>query len=162
MTPLVLLDKLKKFIEQETKDIMLPVRVNKGSGQTKERAAEVHIMRLPDKDSETKLIPYVLLQFIKNTDLQDEGEQLKSQAVVRIIAATYSEDGEEGAVCVLNLLTRIRIALLKDGVIGGQFMLLPPLEMIVYPDSVSPYYLGEMSSNWQVPRIESEVQNIWQ
>lgn len=81
---------------------------------------------------------------------------------MRIIAATYSEDESEGATCVLNLLTRIRIALLKDGVIGERYMLIPPLEMIVYPDSTAPYYLGEMMTEWKMPIIESEVQKVWQ
>ena len=64
--------------------------------------------------------------------------------------------------CVLNLLTRIRVALLRDGIIGERFMLKPPLEMIVYPDSTAPYYLGEMMTEWTMPIIESEVQRIWQ
>lgn len=85
-----------------------------------------------------------------------------ADCTVRIVAATYSEDESEGAMCVLNLLTRIRVALLKDGVVGGQFVLKSPLEMIVYPDSTAPYYLGEMMTKWTMPIIESEVQQIWQ
>ena len=52
--------------------------------------------------------------------------------------------------------------MLKDGVVGGQFVLKSPLEMIVYPDSTAPYYLGEMMTTWTMPIIESEVQQIWQ
>ena len=48
------------------------------------------------------------------------------------------------------------------GVVGGQFVLKSPLEMIVYPDSTAPYYLGEMMTKWTMPIIESEVQQIWQ
>lgn len=110
MTPLELLDALKAFIEENTKDILLPVRVDRKSGEAKERPAEVYKMRLPTKDAETKRIPYVLLQYIKSTDTQTAGEMPESSCMVRIVAATYSEDGEEGALCVLNLLTRIRIA----------------------------------------------------
>lgn len=143
MTPLELLDALKAFIEENTKDILLPVRVDRKSGKAKERPAEVYKMRLPTKDAETKRIPYVLLQYIKSTDTQTAGQPPESSCMVRIVAATYSEDGEEGAMCVLNLLTRIRVALLRDGVIADRFMLKPPVEMIVYPDSTPPYYLGE-------------------
>lgn len=70
MTPLELLDALKAFIEENTKDILLPVRVDRKSGEAKERPAEVYKMRLPTKDAETKRIPYVLLQYIKSTDTQ--------------------------------------------------------------------------------------------
>lgn len=162
MTPLELLDALKAFIEENTKDILLPVRVDRKSGEAKERPAEVYKMRLPTKDAETKRIPYVLLQYIKSTDTQTAGEMPESSCMVRIVAATYSEDGEEGALCVLNLLTRIRIALLRDGVIAERFMLKPPIEMIVYPDSTPPYYLGEMMTEWRMPIVESEVQKVWQ
>lgn len=162
MTPLELLDALKAFIEENTKDILLPVRVDRKSGEAKERPAEVYKMRLPTKDAETKRIPYVLLQYIKSTDAQTAGEPPESSCMVRIVAATYSEDGEEGAMCVLNLLTRIRIAFLRDGVIAERFMLKPPIEMIVYPDSTPPYYLGEMMTEWRMPIVESEVQKVWQ
>lgn len=162
MTPLELLDALKAFIEENTKDILLPVRVDRKSGEAKERPAEVYKMRLPTKDAETKRIPYVLLQYIKSTDTQTAGEPPESSCMVRIVAATYSEDGEEAAMCVLNLLTRIRIAFLRDGVIAERFMLKPPIEMIVYPDSTPPYYLGEMMTEWRMPIVESEVQKVWQ
>jgi hypothetical protein len=163
MTPLELLDALKAFIEENTKDILLPVRVDRKIGEAaKERPAEVYKMRLPTKDAETKRIPYVLLQYIKSTDTQTAGEMPESSCMVRIVAATYSEDGEEGALCVLNLLTRIRIAFLRDGVIAERFMLKPPIEMIVYPDSTPPYYLGEMMTEWRMPIVESEVQKVWQ
>ena len=162
MTPLELLDASKAFIEENTKDILLPVRVDRKSGEAKERPAEVYKMRLPTKDAETKRIPYVLLQYIKSTDTQTAGEPPESSCMVRIVAATYSEDGEEGAMCVLNLLTRIRIAFLRDGVIAERFMLKPPIEMIVYPDSTPPYYLGEMMTEWRMPIVESEVQKVWQ
>ena len=162
MTPLELLDALKAFIEENTKDILLPVRVDRKSGEAKERPAEVYKMRLPTKDAETKRIPYVLLQYIKSTDTQTAGEMPESSCMVRIVAATYSEDGEEGALCVLNLLTRIRIAFLRDGVIAERFMLNPPIEMVVYPDSTPPYYLGEMMTEWRMPIVESEVQKVWQ
>lgn len=162
MTPLELLDALKAFIEENTKDILLPVRVGRKSGEAKERPAEVYKMRLPTKDAETKRIPYVLLQYIKSTDTQTAGEMPESSCMVRIVVATYSEDGEEGALCVLNLLTRIRIAFLRDGVIAERFMLKLPIEMIVYPDSTPPYYLGEMMTEWKMPIVESEVQKVWQ
>ena len=125
-------------------------------------AAEVYKMRLPNKTAQTERVPYLLLQYIKSTDTQEPGQDPESECTVRIVAATYSEDESEGAMCVLNLLTRIRVALLKDGVVGGQFVLKSPLEMIVYPDSTAPYYLGEMMTTWTMPIIESEVQQIWQ
>lgn len=161
MTAVVLLDELKKFIEEHTKDIILSVRVKQSSGEPKERPAEVHKMRLPDKEGETKLIPYILLQFLTGKDAQEEGQSAESESKVRIVVATYSEDGAEGATDVLNVLTRIRVALLKAGVVGKQFLLKKPLEYIVYPDETAPYYMGEMLTIWEMPEIEREVENLW-
>lgn len=162
MTPLDLLDTLEAFVRRETESVLLPVRVDRKSGKPKERPAEVYKMRLPNKQAQIERVPYLLLQYIKSTDTQEPGQKPESVCTVRIVAATYSEDESEGATCVLNLLTRIRIALLKDGVIGGRYILTPPLEMIVYPDSTAPYYLGEMMTEWKMPIVESEVQKVWQ
>ena len=106
MTPLQLLDALEAFVKQETKDILLPVRVDRKSGENKERAAEVYKMRLPNKTAQTERVPYLLLQYIKSTDTQEQGQDPESECTVRIVAATYSEDESEGAMCVLFQSTR--------------------------------------------------------
>ena len=152
MTPNILLERLKEFTEANTKDLILEVRVKPGEKGPKERAAEVYTMRLPNKDAETKQIPYILLQFIKGSDDQKEGEQPESECAVRFVFAAYSEDGG-----VLNLITRIRVALIKAGVIGEQFSLKRKIEYIVYPDSTPPYFMGEMMTFWEMPTIQREV-----
>jgi hypothetical protein len=163
MTPINLIDALKEFIEEQVKDIFLSVRT-KGDVPPLERAADVYKMRLPDKDSETKLIPYILLQFLTGKDTQEPGNDPESECKVRIVVATYSEDGGVGTYDVLNVITRIRVALLKTGIIAEQFLLKleSPLEYIVYSDDTAPYYLGEMITTWELPTIEREVQNTWQ
>lgn len=160
MTPFVLLEELKKFIEAETKDLLLPVRMERDSTEPKERIPEVYVMRLKNKAENTKKIPYILLQFIKSEDSHPEGKTVCCESWVRIIAATYGENEDEGALAVLNILTRIRLALLRTGMVGKQFILSPPLETIVYPDSTAPYYLGEMMTVWRMPKMESEV-TLW-
>ena len=157
MTPNILLERLKEFTEETTKDMILEVRVKSGETGPKERAAEVYTMRLPNKDAETKQIPYILLQFIKGTDDQKEGEQPESECAVRFVFATYSEDGGKGAMDVLNLITRIRLALIKKGVIGEQFSIKRPIEYIVYPDSTPPYFMGEIMTLREMPTNQREV-----
>lgn len=173
MTPVVLLKELKKFIEENTKDIILSVRpiknktlppgaktgkpAHKPEGEVTHRAPEVHVMRLPDKDAETQRIPYILLQFLTSKDEHQPAEQPDSECYIRIIAATYSDDGGEGATDLLNVLTRIRVALLKAGEVGRQFLLKKPLEFIVYPEETNPYFLGEMLTIWEMPIINREV-----
>jgi hypothetical protein len=160
MTPITLLDRLKEFIEEQTRDLLLPARV-KSDAEVIERPADVYKMRLPTPEGETKLIPYILLQFVKGEDTQEEGQDQENEAMVRIVIATYSADGQTGAMNVLNIITRLRTEMLKTIVIGEQFSLKKPLEYIVYPDSTHPYYLGEMITRWDLPTIKREVKNLW-
>lgn len=162
MTPIILLDRLEEFVREVTKDIKLQVRVrNQNPEEEKERAADVYKMRLPNKDDQTQKIPYILLQFLTGKDDKQEREPEESTCQIRIVVATYSEDGGTGAYDVLNVLLRIRSELQKTGIIGGQFCLQKPLEYIVYPDSTQPYYLGEMVTNWSIPTIKREVEETW-
>lgn len=161
MTPFILLEEMKKFVEKETKDLLLPVKLDRNSTGPKERAPLVFKMQLKKSEDKVNKVPYVLLQFIKSEDRHEAGKRVQSDCWVRIIAAAYAQDEDEGALSVMNILTRIRLALLRDGMIGKQFVLLPPLETVVYPDPPVPYHLGEMMSIWRMPPMESEV-NLWQ
>lgn len=80
MTPLQLLDALEAFVKQETKDILLPVRVDRKSGENKERAAEVYKMRLPNKTAQTERVPYLLLQYIKAPTRRNRDRTRKANA----------------------------------------------------------------------------------
>jgi hypothetical protein len=173
VTPIVLLTELKKFVEENTADIILSVRPVKNktlpprpkggatppdaAAEVTQRAAEVHLMRLPDKDAETNRIPYILLQYITGKDTHEPGEREDSVSNVRIVIATYSDNDSEGAMDVLNVITRIRNALLAAGEVGEQFLLRKPLEYLVYPDDTQPYFFGEMMSVWEMPTIIREV-----
>jgi len=164
MTPVDLLEEMKTYVENEVKSLILPTRVDRRSGKTPERPAEVHMMALPDKEAEMEQIPYVLLQFLTSKDKQEPGEMPESSCKIRIVAATYSEDKAEGSLHLLNLLTRIRTAFLRDGSIADRYLLKigkeQPLEMIVYPDNTAPYYLGEMMTEWTLPTVSTECP-IW-
>lgn len=162
MTPIILLERLEEFVKEATKDIKLQVRVRGRDGtEEKERAADVYKMNLPTKEDELQKIPYILLQFLTGKDDKPEDEEDESLCQVRIVVATYSEDGGQGAYDVLNVLLRIRTELERAGVIGQQFVLRKPLEYIVYPDNTRPYYLGEMITNWSIPTIKREVEAVW-
>ena len=163
MTAINLLECLEAFVKEKTADIMLQVKVrNRNPEEVKERAADIYKMRLPKKEDQTEKVPYILLQLLTGKDDKENGEPEESVCKIRIVVATYSEDGSEGALDVLNVILRIRSELKKAGVVGERFVLQNPLEYIVYPDSTQPYYLGEMVTNWSIPTIEREVTDIWQ
>lgn len=157
MTPTILLETLRDYIEGKTKDLILPLRVKTGATE-KERPPKVYMMNLPSKEDEIQQIPYILIKYLTGKDEQQSGNETQSEARVRIIVATYNEDGQEGALALLNVISRIRLALLKDREVGGQFRLIMPVESIVYPENTSPYYLGEMMTMWTLPPIEREVE----
>ena len=105
MTPIILLERLAEFVEENISDIKLQVRVtNTKPGEEKERAAEVHKMRLKKKEDKTQRIPYVLLQLLKLEDDKQPSQPAGATAKVRLVVATFSEDGEQGAYHVLTAL----------------------------------------------------------
>ena len=82
---------------------------------------------------------------------------------MRSAFCVYNENEEEGGLMLLNLMERLRIALLRKVVIGRQFKLdlEAGLDTLVYDTAgrpTHPYYLGEMISVWKLPHtIEREV-----
>jgi hypothetical protein len=157
MTPIVLLEQLKLFTEAHTAALVLPVKAEAGAAATP-RAAQVWKMRLPEMSHSTKKAPYILLQLVNGTDTQESGSEQDGKCYVRIVFCVYCEDDNEGAMLLLNLIMRLRIALLEYRVIGGQFELQMPLEWVCYPDDTAPYYMGEMATEWSIPPVERKCQ----
>ena len=158
MTEIFLMETLAAFVEEHTKDIILEVETEPGADR-KERPAEVHKYGLPKKDDKIKRIPYVLLQLLKG---EDEVED--SECMIRIIAATYSEDWDAGEYDVLNLILRIKAELKRVGVLDDRFVLHCPVEYLIYTDTekYGPYHFGEMITKWGLPTMKREVEEIWQ
>jgi len=161
MTRAELIKHLKAFTEAAVKDMVLPVRRQEDDEEPPApRAAEVFLMGLEKSASSKKAAPYVIHQVIAGKDVQPEGGRASALAVVRSIFCVYHEDEQEGALSLLGLMERLRIELLKEVVIAGQFELSlegDGLEMLVYPDDTAPYYSGEMISTWRLPGVERKV-----
>ncbi len=164
MTKIILLETLKAYTEQAEKDLLLPVRVQRIGEVPITRPPDVYKMRLPDSKSAEKKAPYILHQVITSLDRQQRGEQLESDALIRSIFCAYSEDEQEGALHLLNMMERFRIPLLKDPwIANGQFELnlQEGMESLVYPDDTAPYFVGEMITHWRMPPVKREVPVIW-
>lgn len=154
MNRVVLLEKLKEHSTENLKDLIMPTRMQRGDEAQGYRPADIHLMRLPDSTAALKKAPYIIHQLITGKDIQGE-----STATIRSIFAVYSDNEEEGALMLINLMERLRISLLKQVVIGDQFQLdlEAGLESMIYPDDTAPYYAGEMISTWKMPAIQREV-----
>ena len=159
MTRIILLERLRDFTKEATADLIMPTRMQKGDTEQGYRPADVYLTRLPDGTSATKKAPYVLHQIITGMDQQPQGQRVTSSAKVRSICCVSNDDEQEGRLMLLNLMERIRVALLRQVVIGEQFTLdlEAGLEVLVYPDDTAPYFVGEMISTWILPPVEREV-----
>ncbi len=161
MTPVFLLEAFKTFATDTLKDLILPVRPTKEEPTPSPRAPAVHLMNMPEEDAGLQKAPYVLLQLLNGTDNQDEGDKAESFCNVRVVACVYCDDAEEGGLNLLNVLVRLRTALLRKRIVGQQFTMRLPLEYLVYPDNIPPYYWGEMMTTWEFQTIEREVLGVW-
>ena len=96
---------------------------------------------------------------VTGTDTQGNERRTTNHTVVRSIFCVYCADEQEGGLMLLALMERLRIALLKQVVIGNQFALNTQagLETMYYPDDTAPYFSGEMISTWRLPGIQREV-----
>ena len=159
MNRAIFLEELKRFTLDATRDLLLPVRVQSAEEKPSERPAEVHLMRLPDSEAAKKKEPYIIHQIITGKDVQKPGEQAACTTEIRSIFCVYCPDEEEGGMLLLNLMERLRIALLRQAVLDQRYQLdlEAGLEIILYPDDSAPYYAGEMASRWRLPGIEREV-----
>lgn len=161
MNKVILLDTLHNFTEQAIKDLIMPVmRQKNDTDQTAAaRPARVYRMSLPDMKAREKKAPYIIHQIITGKDEQPAGEREQASALVRTVFAVYNPDEQEGGLMLLNLMERLRIALLQKRMVGGQFALdmEAGIESLIYPDNTPPFYLGEMVSRWYLPTIRREL-----
>ena len=160
MTKRDLLVVLKKFTEEATKDLIMPVRLQKGDTKEPEpRAADVYLMRLKKSSDAEKTSPHIIHSILTGNDKQPEGERAKASTLVRTVFSVYHDDEQEGSLMLLTLMERMRISLLKQVLLDDRFTLdtNEGLDTIIYPDNIWPYYAGEMVTAWKIPAIYREV-----
>ena len=131
MTRTILPKRLRAFTEEVTADLIMPTRLQKGDTEQIFRPAKVYLMRLPDGTSATKKAPYVLHQVITGMDQQPQGQRVTSRAKVRSICCVYNDDEQEGGLMLLNLMERLRIAMLSTIYRGGRKEVLDSLAPVI-------------------------------
>ena len=119
------------------------------------RAPTIYLMNLPDREDLTGPIPYIILQVLTGKDKRDkESGDEQSTVDVRALIATYTDDGQDGGLQVLEIIERIRILLEKGRLLDDNYMLQMPFDWEIYPDDTGLYYLGEINMTWSVPGVE--------
>ncbi len=157
MSKVILLQELKAFTLDVTRDLIFPVAQQKEDKEPpKPRAAEVFCPRLPDSKSAKKKAPYILHQFINDKTIQPPSQQLNSTAIVRSIFCVYHQDEQEGGLALLTLMDQLYLSLLERPIVGAQFTLdlEAGVESMAYPEDSAPYFAGEMVTVWKMPPVK--------
>jgi hypothetical protein len=160
MTKRDLLVVLKKFTEEATKDLIMPVRMQKEDKEEPEpRAANVYMMRLKKSTDAEKTAPHIIHSIVTGHDSQPAGDRAQASTLIRTVFSVYHEDEQEGSLLLLTLMERYRIALLKKVVLDDRYALDTEdgVDSVVYTDNIRPYYAGEMITSWKIPAIYREV-----
>ncbi|WP_025847608.1 hypothetical protein [Paenibacillus ehimensis] len=152
MTPLILVDDLVSFIKPVVQQFVLESNatgISKApqviAGYLKEKKA-VQNQNPPD-------FPYVIVRF-----LEDDDSEESYSASIRIIAGTYSEDEQNGWRDPVNILSRIKIALLENRIIGKPFWTEKPIKIELPEEQVFPEWVAWMTLRFTVPQVQSQVQ----
>ena len=166
MTKVILLECLKEFTETYIKDLRLPVQPREEDEfPPPDRAVAVYTPCLPELRSYARKAPFITHEIVTGKDKLEPdprtGKRLLASTVVRTCFCVYHRDEQQGRLALLTLMEQLRIALLEEVVIGGQFVmdLDAGVETLVYPGNpaqvaASPFYLGEMISTWQLPPVK--------
>lgn len=159
MTKTDFLNAFTEFTKEVVKDVILPCAVQSAREIPVYRAPDVYKMRLPDMNSTARRVPYIINQIVTSDDVQKTKNRTTSKLALRTVICVYGENDEDGAISLVELTERIRIALLKRRIIAKKYELdieSNPLEVLLYPDDTSPYFAAEMLTYWNLPSIERE------
>ncbi len=152
ITQIEMLNSLKEYLKEKTKNLILTARVEKNSLQEAKRPPFIFIGDLPQPDERTTRVPYIIIKLVQGKDELNE-----STCNVRIIAVTYNKNNDECYMECLNVIEKIRENLLKDVVVCERFSCRKPLEYLIYEDDIQPYCIGELMTVWEMPQIIREV-----
>lgn len=161
MNSVDLLNVLAEFTREATKDLILPTKPEK-KNESAARAAEVHMMNLPDPSAVRTKAPYIIHQVVDIKDVQQPGQQDKAFCTVRTVFCVYHSNAEDGGIALLNLMERLRTAMLRKCVLASRYRLDKSAGVQGGPydsEETRPYYLAELISVWEMPAIKQEVPN---
>ncbi|MNO28837.1 hypothetical protein D3C76_187350 [compost metagenome] len=154
MTPVLLMERLKEYLQVITEDVIL--------GELQWRP-NIYMIALPLRDTpENNLTqteerderwPFITIAYSNSIDNENGYRTIT-------IDFTFGCEGKgpEECIDVLNLMEHVRISLLKETWEGWPFRLSRPLSMGLKEEQADSYWEGYMSTTWDVPSI---VQEVW-
>lgn len=150
MTPILLVDTLVDFIKPVVADFVLDSNV---AGVQKEPQVISGYLneKKPRQKQDPPDFPYVIVRFLDDDDKQDE-----NIAQVKIIAGTYSEDAQNGWRDPVNVITRIKTALLKQKFFPGPFKIEYPVKTELPEEQPFPEWIALLHLTVTIAHVQEE------
>jgi len=149
MTPIALVDRLIEFITPVVAEYVLPSNVP-GISKAPQVISGYLKEKKPMAKQEPPDFPYVIVRYLDDTDT-DEG----ATANVKIIAGTYSEDTQDGWRDCMNVITKIKVALLKQRFFGP-FKIEKPIKTELPEDQPYPEWVAFLNLTVTIPQVQEE------
>ena len=151
-TPLLLVDELCTIAEAATADLLLENENNSlSAAQIVAGFLDEDIPTTGKPSEPSTLAPFVIVRFLSAKDMLGQ-----STATVKFIAMTYSKRGQ-GWRDAVELLIRIRMALLRNQTVGKRFRLEHPIEWEMPEDRPWPYSVAWMTTTWTIAQPIEEI-----
>ena len=145
MTPIIAVDTLVEFIRPVVSEFEL--QTNKGT----KKEPQVLAGWLPEKVAADKQqvpdYPHVIVRFSESDSGNEENVN------VNLIAGTYSEDPQNGWRDSVNVLTRIKQALMETQTIGA-FLIDQPIHIELPEEQPYPQWVAIMSIKLKCPAVQ--------
>lgn len=151
MTPIVLVDELIKFIIPVVADFRLQTNVPNAPYKSPQVVGFGLDEKKPHQQQSIPDFPFVIVRFLDDNDTDES-----NTAQVRIIAGTYSQDIQDGWRDVMNVVTRIKGALLKQRFIGDVFKVEKPIKTDLPEEQPFPEWVAMLTITVTIPQVQEE------
>lgn len=144
MTLVLLITAIQAFLEEKLADDVTTVPT-------------VHRGLLPPKTSETRNDPVYPLILVLPVD--GKGKRDSSIAQIKLRFGTQSDDND-GFIDVLNLMERVKILLMRQGIIENKYRIHDEWEWKFFEDQPAPQWVADLITTWDLPQIRQEVKGL--
>lgn len=164
MTPIMLMNQLEAYLRELTKDMRfgserLPLNFYQvdlpalAIPEYEDHVTDIEPMNMTIPDKRDERWPFILIMC--NGPVEDNEDGYR---VLEIdIAFGCEERGRDGYMDVMHLMEHVRTSFLRETYEGWNAQLVRPLTLGLAEDPTDPYWLGYMSTTWEMPSIEQEV-----
>lgn len=152
MTPIFLVDELIKFIQPVVAHFELQTNVENAPAKAPQVISGYLQEKKPGHKQDPPDFPHVIVRYLEDNDTEES-----SLGQVRIIVGTYSEDEQNGWRDSINVITRIKEALLEKRFIGRAFNIEKPIKTELPEEQPYPEWVAMMTVSVTMPQAQQEI-----